>query len=90
MPYYLARVELHEADLLRDYQKLHAEMEKEGLAKSFLDSDKTEYKLPNGTYFCPRLENDCRTMLSKVEAAVRRVQKRASILVVADRAHEPG
>jgi 3-hydroxyisobutyrate dehydrogenase-like beta-hydroxyacid dehydrogenase len=47
---YIARVELHHATSIQDYDKLHSSMYKKGFLRLIVGDDQKTYQLPTGTY----------------------------------------
>lgn len=80
MAKFITRIELQYADS-DDYEKLHAEMEKEGFEKTIIGDDGQKFHLPDGEYFYDKpihvnaYEKDFDAVLNKAIKAANKTNK---------------
>jgi hypothetical protein len=79
MPFFIARVELHDA-LRRDYEALHAAMATEGFSRSIRSDGGTVWQLPEAEYAISG-NYTVQQVLAKAERAAGKTRKKYAILV---------
>ena len=80
MSNYIARVELHSADL-DDYETLHSAMLQRGYVRTIVGSDGFTYNLPTGTYVVRDTNITVEVALDRVIEAANATGKRNSSIV---------
>jgi hypothetical protein len=80
MPSFLARVELHSATY-RDYEVLHASMNRRGFGRTIKSGDGRTFQLPTGTYVVEGTTSSLANALNAANDAANETGKKSWVLV---------